>query len=61
MLESLFFKAEGPILKPVEDPAAWTAGLDPALGRCLPVMVEDEPAEGAATEDASVEGEAAEG
>ncbi len=61
MLESLFFKAEGPILEPVEDPAAWTAGLDPALGRCLPVTVEDEPADGAATEDASTEGVATEG
>lgn len=37
MLETLFFKAEGPILRPVDEPLAWLANLDPAQGRCLPV------------------------
>ncbi len=36
MLETLLFKQEGPILRPVADPAAWTEGIDPAQGRCLP-------------------------
>ena len=41
MLETLLFKVEGPILKPIADPAAWTLGLDPAQGRCLPGQDED--------------------
>jgi hypothetical protein len=36
MLETLLFKQEGPLLRPIEDPAAWTEGIDPAMGRCLP-------------------------
>ncbi|MFD1912644.1 DUF3131 domain-containing protein [Halodurantibacterium flavum] len=36
MLETLFFKAYGPILREVVDPTGWVAQVDPAQGRCLP-------------------------
>jgi hypothetical protein len=40
MLETLLFKVEGPILKPIADPAAWTEA-GPAQGRCLPGQDEE--------------------
>lgn len=43
MLETLLFKVEGPLLRPVGDPAAWAAGIDPAAGRCLPAAEEPRP------------------
>jgi hypothetical protein len=36
MLESLYFKVNGPILEPVEDPLAWVQTNDSQQNRCLP-------------------------
>lgn len=43
MLETLFFKVNGPFVKPLENPADWVADIDPNQGRCLPTLpqVED--------------------
>lgn len=51
MLETLLFKVEGPILRPVEEPAGWAAEVDPAQGRCLP-QAPAGPAEEGAPADA---------
>jgi hypothetical protein len=59
MLETLYFKVNGPILGPVEDPAGWVAGVDPAQGRCLPQP--PQPTEGEAAEGEAVPEEGAEG
>lgn len=48
MLETLFFKANGPILRPVDDPAGWVSDLDPVQGRCLPVAALQAEASGEA-------------
>jgi hypothetical protein len=36
MLETLYFKVNGPILEPVEDPLAWVETNDSQQNRCLP-------------------------
>lgn len=36
MLETLYFKLNGPILEPVEDPLAWVETNDSQQNRCLP-------------------------
>jgi hypothetical protein len=36
MLETLYFKVNGPILEPVEDPLAWVETNDSQQARCLP-------------------------
>lgn len=38
MLETLFFKVNGPFLQPVENPVEWVADIDPNQGRCLPTL-----------------------
>ncbi|WP_176559462.1 DUF3131 domain-containing protein [Rubellimicrobium roseum] len=40
MLETLFFKVNGPILQPVENPAAWVETADSSQNRCLPGTAE---------------------
>jgi hypothetical protein len=64
MLETFFFKVNGPILQPVEDPAGWVRDIDPAQGRCLPQFPEGAtegeeavPADSAGAGDAAPEDE----
>lgn len=42
MLETLYFKVNGPFVKPVQNPAGWTVGIDPNQGRCLPQTAQAE-------------------
>ena len=42
MLETLYFKLNGPILEPVEDPLAWVVTNDSQQNRCLPGITAEE-------------------
>ncbi|EYD76386.1 hypothetical protein Rumeso_02050 [Rubellimicrobium mesophilum DSM 19309] len=42
MLETLYFKENGPILQPVEDPLAWVETNDSQQNRCLPSVTEEQ-------------------
>ena len=42
MLETLYFKLNGPILEPVGDPLAWVETNDSQQNRCLPGITAEE-------------------